>query len=101
MIALARGQRAFSAQESDLFDYLVAQAVISIENADLHEMVQRQAITDELTGLSNVRQMHGALDREFERGRRFNTPARVSCCSTSTTSRRSTTPTATSRATRC
>ena len=48
--------------------------MISIENADLHETVQRQAITDELTGLSNVRQMHEALDREFERGLRFNTP---------------------------
>ena len=74
VMALARGDRAFSPQESDLLDYLVAQAVISIENADLHAMVQRQAITDELTGLSNVRQMHGALDREFERGKRFNTP---------------------------
>lgn len=74
VISLARRGRAFSADESDLLDYLAGQAVISIENADLHETVQRQAITDELTGLSNVRRMHESLDREFERGRRFNTP---------------------------
>jgi diguanylate cyclase (GGDEF)-like protein len=74
MISLARRGRAFSSDESDLLEYLAGQAVISIENAVLHEMVQRQAITDELTGLSNVRRMHEALDREFERGRRFNTP---------------------------
>jgi diguanylate cyclase (GGDEF)-like protein len=74
VISLARRARVFSADESDLLDYLAGQAVISIENADLHEMVQRQAITDDLTGLSNVRRMHEALDREFERGRRFNTP---------------------------
>ena len=74
VISLARRRRPFTAQESDLLDYLAAQAVISIENADLHETVQRQAITDELTGLANLRQMHGSLEREFERGRRFNTP---------------------------
>ena len=74
VISLARRRRPFTAQESDLLEYLAAQAVISIENADLHETVQRQAITDELTGLANLRQMHGSLEREFERGRRFNTP---------------------------
>ncbi len=73
IVSLARRDRAFTAEEAGLLDYLTGQAVISIENADLHRTVQRQAITDELTGLSNVRQMHGALDREFERGRRFST----------------------------
>jgi diguanylate cyclase (GGDEF)-like protein len=74
MIAIARRGRAFSQEESDLLEYLVTQAAISIENADLHETVQRQALTDELTGLANLRQLHGALDREFERSRRFDTP---------------------------
>ena len=74
VISLARRERPFTDDEAQLLEYLVGQAVISIENADLHETVQRQAVTDELTGLSNVRQMHVTLDREFERGRRFNTP---------------------------
>ena len=28
---------------------------MSVENASLHEAVERQAVTDELTGLANVR----------------------------------------------
>ena len=74
VISLARRERPFTSEDADLLEYLVGQAAVSIENADLHETVQQQAITDELTGLSNVRQMHGALEREFERGLRFNTP---------------------------
>ncbi len=74
VISIARRDRAFTEQEAELLEYLGGQAVISIENADLHETVQRQAITDELTGLSNVRELHGTLDREFERRRRFETP---------------------------
>ena len=74
VISVARRERPFTSEDADLLEYLVGQAAVSIENADLHETVQQQAITDELTGLSNVRQMHGALDREFERGLRFSTP---------------------------
>ena len=74
VIAIARRGRAFSEDEADLLEYLVTQAAISIENADLHETVQRQALTDELTGLANLRELHAALDREFERSRRFDTP---------------------------
>jgi diguanylate cyclase (GGDEF)-like protein len=72
-ISLAR-RSPFTTEEAELLQYLVAQVMISIENADLHQTVQRQAITDELTRLSNVRQMHRALDREFERGQRFEGP---------------------------
>jgi diguanylate cyclase (GGDEF)-like protein len=74
VVSIARRGEPFSAQQSELLEYLGGQAVISIENADLHDTVQRQAITDELTGLSNIRELHGTLDREFERRRRFETP---------------------------
>jgi diguanylate cyclase (GGDEF)-like protein len=47
---------------------------VSIENADLHETVQRQALTDELTGLSNLRHFDDQLTGEIERSRRFNQP---------------------------
>jgi diguanylate cyclase (GGDEF)-like protein len=72
VVSIAR-RGEFSRADRDLFEYLAGQAAISIENADLHETVQRQAITDELTGLSNVRELHTMLDREVERSRRFKT----------------------------
>ena len=50
---MARRERPFSQDERELFAYLAGQAAVSIENVDLHELVQRQAVTDELTGLSN------------------------------------------------
>jgi diguanylate cyclase (GGDEF)-like protein len=73
-ISIARHGAAFTREEEDLLEYLASQAVISIENASLHEAVERQAVTDELTGLANVRAFLATLDIEIERGRRFNTP---------------------------
>jgi diguanylate cyclase (GGDEF)-like protein len=74
VISLARRGREFSEQERDLFAYLAGQATLSIENVDLHETIQEQAITDELTGLFNVRQFHSRLEGEIERAERFGTP---------------------------
>ena len=74
VIAIARHQRAFEDSEVELFAYLAGQAAVSVENADLHETVQRQAVTDELTGLSNLRHFHDSLAGEMERSRRFNQP---------------------------
>ncbi len=71
LVSIARATE-FTREERELLEYLAGQASVSIENADLHETVQRQAVTDELTGLSNVRELHTALDREVERSRRFN-----------------------------
>ena len=64
----------FTREEEELLEYLAGQAVVSIENASLHETVERQAVTDELTGLANVRALPSTLDRELERSRRFGTP---------------------------
>jgi diguanylate cyclase (GGDEF)-like protein len=72
VISIARAGEPFDEGERDLFGYLSGQAAVSIENADLHETVQRQAITDELTGLSNLRSFQDTLEREMERHRRFN-----------------------------
>jgi diguanylate cyclase (GGDEF)-like protein len=74
VISIARRGREFSEQERDLFAYLAGQATLSIENVDLHETIQEQAITDELTGLFNVRQFHARLANEIERAERFGTP---------------------------
>jgi len=73
VISIARSGNAFTDSELDLFAYLVGQVAISLENASLHETIQRQAVTDELTGLFNVRHFQETLETEIERGRRFTT----------------------------
>jgi diguanylate cyclase (GGDEF)-like protein len=73
-ISIARHGEPFTREEEELLEYLAGQAVVSIENASLHETVERQAVTDELTGLANVRAFTSILDRELERSRRFETP---------------------------
>jgi diguanylate cyclase (GGDEF)-like protein len=71
VLSIARRGRAFTREEEQVLEYLAGQAVVSIENATLHATVERQAVTDELTGLANVRALHSILDREIERSRRF------------------------------
>jgi diguanylate cyclase (GGDEF)-like protein len=74
VLSIARYGRAFSRQEEELLEYLAGQAIVSIENASLHETVERQAVTDELTGLANARAFRSILVREIERSRRFQSP---------------------------
>jgi diguanylate cyclase (GGDEF)-like protein len=71
VISIVREGENFNETERELFAYLVGQAAVSIENANLHETVQHQAVTDELTGLFNVRHFQESLDNEIERSRRF------------------------------
>ncbi len=74
LISVARHGRPFTAADRDLFHYLASQASVSIENVDLHETVQRQAVTDELTGLFNHRRFQEVMSVEVERARRFMHP---------------------------
>ncbi len=71
VISIARPGRPFSQRQRELFEYLTNQASISIENVDLHETIQRQAVTDELTGLFNHRRFQEVMTAEVERTRRF------------------------------
>jgi diguanylate cyclase (GGDEF)-like protein len=71
LITVARGDRPFSGPEQELFNYLASQAAVSIENVGLHETVQRQAVTDELTGLFNHRRFQEVMSIEVERAKRF------------------------------
>jgi diguanylate cyclase (GGDEF)-like protein len=73
VVSIARSDRDFDDHEYELFAYLTGQAAVSIENVDLHETVRVQAVTDELTGLANLRHFHETLDNEIERSRRFQT----------------------------
>jgi diguanylate cyclase (GGDEF)-like protein len=53
---------------------LVAQGRIALENARLHDVVRRQAQTDELTDLANRRRFMDGLAQEIARSGRLRTP---------------------------
>jgi diguanylate cyclase (GGDEF)-like protein len=74
VVTVARRGQPFNDRERELFHYLAGQAAVSIENVGLHETVERQAVTDELTGLFNRRRFQEAMSTEVERARRFNQP---------------------------
>jgi diguanylate cyclase (GGDEF)-like protein len=67
----------FSVETRKLAEWLSSQAAIALENARLHDVVQRQAITDELTGLVNRRRFLAALEAEVVRARRLGGPLTV------------------------
>jgi diguanylate cyclase (GGDEF)-like protein len=64
----------FDGRTRTLAKSLAAQAAIALENARLHSIVQRQAITDELTDLANRRRFTETLDTELRRAERFGEP---------------------------
>ena len=64
-------EEGFSADTASLAEWLASQAAVALDNARLHDIVQRQAITDDLTGLVNRRRFIEALEAEIERARRF------------------------------
>ena len=74
VLSLVRTGRPFSDDEQSLVESLAGQAAVSLENVQLHEQVRRQAVTDELTGLSNHRRFQEALSDELDRTRRFAQP---------------------------
>jgi diguanylate cyclase (GGDEF)-like protein len=74
VVTVARKGHPFSPGEQELFHYLAGQAAVSIENVGLHETVERQAVTDELTGLFNRRRFQEAMATEVERAKRFQQP---------------------------
>jgi diguanylate cyclase (GGDEF)-like protein len=57
----------FTAETRQLAEWLASQASIALENARLHDIVQRQAMTDDLTGLVNRRRFIAALEAEIDR----------------------------------
>jgi diguanylate cyclase (GGDEF)-like protein len=70
-MTVAREGEEFTSGERDVFLYLIGQVASSIENIALHELVSEQAVTDELTGLSNQRRFRELMAKEDERAHRF------------------------------
>jgi diguanylate cyclase (GGDEF)-like protein len=74
IVSLARRGRPFTGDEQELVASLARQTGISLENVELHEQVQRQAVTDKLTGLSNRGRFQEVIAAEAAAARRFDQP---------------------------
>jgi diguanylate cyclase (GGDEF)-like protein len=72
-IVLYAPQGGFTAAQREVAEALVAQGRIALENARLHTLVRRQAVTDELTDLANRRRFMEVLQQEVARASRFGT----------------------------
>ncbi|HYY73296.1 MAG TPA: GGDEF domain-containing protein [Solirubrobacterales bacterium] len=70
-MTVARGGKSFTPRQREVFLYLAGQVSSSIENIALHEQVSEQAVTDELTGLSNYRRFRELISKEGSRAQRF------------------------------
>jgi diguanylate cyclase (GGDEF)-like protein len=64
----------FTSSDLDLIESFAAIATAAIRNALLHAEVQKQAITDPLTGVYNRRALFDLGKREVERAHRFRRP---------------------------
>ena len=62
VLSVARRGTAYDAEERSLLGYLCRQADVAGVNASRHRYFQRQAVTDELTGLANHRRFQEVLD---------------------------------------
>jgi diguanylate cyclase (GGDEF)-like protein len=72
-LLLYRRGRDFSARDEGMAESLAAQGRIALENARLHDLVRRQAQTDELTDLANRRRLMNGLEQEIARANRLGT----------------------------
>jgi diguanylate cyclase (GGDEF)-like protein len=71
LLVLSPSAPEFSPDSLDLARWLGSQAAVALENARLHRLVERQAVTDGLTELANRRQFEQALASEINRAERF------------------------------
>ncbi len=74
LLTVGRRGRGFSSPDLTLLRSLAWQATLALENVELHEEVQRQAVTDKLTGLINHGRFQEALGSEMEQVRRYRYP---------------------------
>lgn len=66
--------RAWSIDDISLIGSLADHLSVAIENAELHQERERQAVIDGLTGVANRRSFNEMLAREYERARRYDHP---------------------------
>ncbi len=74
MIAVARRGQPFTDDDREVLRSLGVEAALALENIELHFQVRRQAVTDELTMLSNHGRFQELLTAEIEQVRRYHHP---------------------------
>lgn len=70
----SRYQNAFDEEDATLANAIGEQIGMAVESARLFEEISRLAITDELTGLYNIRHLKRVLGEEVKRSIRYNRP---------------------------
>jgi diguanylate cyclase (GGDEF)-like protein len=74
VITVCREGRPFSDDDLALLRSLANQATLALANVNLHLETQRQAVTDDLTGLASHGRFQDLLDAEMEQVRRYHYP---------------------------
>jgi diguanylate cyclase (GGDEF)-like protein len=74
LITVCRDGRPFTEDDLELLRSLASQATLAMANVTLHFDVRRQAITDDLTGLTSHGHFQELLSAEMEEVRRYQYP---------------------------
>jgi diguanylate cyclase (GGDEF)-like protein len=74
MVMASTGRRDLSAVEMERLEVLGSQASLALQNALLHEELERLSVTDRLTDLYNHGYFKQRLEEEFQRSVRFGHP---------------------------
>ncbi|MFZ1996169.1 MAG: diguanylate cyclase [Solirubrobacteraceae bacterium] len=74
LITVCREGRPFTEDDLELLRSLASQATLAMTNVNLHFDVQRQAITDDLTGLASHGHFQDLLGAEMDEVRRYHYP---------------------------
>jgi diguanylate cyclase (GGDEF)-like protein len=74
LITVCREDRPFTDDDRELLRSLAHQATLALANVNLHLDTQRQAVTDDLTGLSTHGHFQHLLGAEMEEVRRYRYP---------------------------
>jgi diguanylate cyclase (GGDEF)-like protein len=74
LITVCREGRAFTGEDLELLRSLASRATLAMANVNLHIETQRQAITDDLTGLASHGRFQEVLSSEMEQVRRYQYP---------------------------
>jgi diguanylate cyclase (GGDEF)-like protein len=74
LITVCREDRAFTGEDLELLRSLASRATLAMANVNLHIETQRQAVTDDLTGLASHGRFQEVLSSEMEQVRRYRYP---------------------------